>query len=200
MSSARLLVLGVVRIMQPVHGYDVRRELLSWRLDGWMNVQSGSIYSALKTLEKDGLIEVTGQTRSGGRPERTEYVITAEGNKEFAGLLRTAWWQLQRPTEPLMPALCLMLFMPRAELIAALESRISQLAAQSGELHFTRAGIRDGATGKDGEIPEHVREILDFGMARLRSEVEWATTLLERLRAGAYVFFDEHPDHEHWQT
>ena len=28
MSSTRLLVLGAVRIFQPVHGYDVRRELL----------------------------------------------------------------------------------------------------------------------------------------------------------------------------
>jgi len=31
MSSTRLLVLGVVRIFQPVHGYDVHRELLSGR-------------------------------------------------------------------------------------------------------------------------------------------------------------------------
>ena len=43
MSSTRLLVLGVVRIFQPVHGYDVRRELLSWRVDQWANVAPGSI-------------------------------------------------------------------------------------------------------------------------------------------------------------
>ena len=43
MASTRLLVLGVVRIFQPVHGYDVRRELLSWRVDQWANVAPGSI-------------------------------------------------------------------------------------------------------------------------------------------------------------
>ena len=53
MSSTRLLVLGVVRIFQPVHGYDVRRELLSWRVDQWANVAPGSIYNALKTLTKE---------------------------------------------------------------------------------------------------------------------------------------------------
>ena len=35
MSATRLLVLGVVRIFQPVHGYFVRRELLSWRAESW---------------------------------------------------------------------------------------------------------------------------------------------------------------------
>ena len=30
-STTRMMILGLVRWMQPVHGYDVRRELLSWR-------------------------------------------------------------------------------------------------------------------------------------------------------------------------
>ncbi|OLB73567.1 MAG: hypothetical protein AUI14_25850 [Actinobacteria bacterium 13_2_20CM_2_71_6] len=33
-----MLILGVVRLFQPVHGYDVRRELLSWHADEWANV------------------------------------------------------------------------------------------------------------------------------------------------------------------
>ena len=33
MSATRLLVLGAIRIMQPVHGYEVRRELVSWRVE-----------------------------------------------------------------------------------------------------------------------------------------------------------------------
>ena len=96
MSSIRLLVLGVVNFAQPVHGYDVRRELQSWRLDGWVNVQAGSIYSALKTLERDGFIATLsndGRPRT-NRPERTEYVMTPEGDKQFKSLLRAAWWQV----------------------------------------------------------------------------------------------------------
>jgi DNA-binding PadR family transcriptional regulator len=33
MSTTRLMILGLVRWMQPVHGYDVKRELESWQAD-----------------------------------------------------------------------------------------------------------------------------------------------------------------------
>ncbi|HEY1485636.1 MAG TPA: PadR family transcriptional regulator, partial [Micromonosporaceae bacterium] len=42
-----MMILGLVKWMQPVHGYDVRRELLSWSADEWANVAPGSIYHAL---------------------------------------------------------------------------------------------------------------------------------------------------------
>jgi DNA-binding PadR family transcriptional regulator len=49
MSTTRLLVLGVMRLFQPVHGYDVRPELLSWGADQWANVAPGSVYGAIKS-------------------------------------------------------------------------------------------------------------------------------------------------------
>ncbi len=70
-STTRMLVLGVVRIFQPVHGYDVRRELVSWHAEEWGNVAPGSIYNALKTLVKEEMIEVASTEHVGGRPERT---------------------------------------------------------------------------------------------------------------------------------
>ena len=71
MSATRLLVLGVIRIEQPVHGYDVRRELLSWRLEENTNVKPGSVYSAIRTLEKDGCIAVHSRESEDSRPQRT---------------------------------------------------------------------------------------------------------------------------------
>lgn len=188
MSSTRLLVLGVVRFSQPVHGYEVRRELLSWRLEEFTNVRPGSVYSALKTLERDGLIAVNGVEQDSGRPERTEYVLTAAGEHEFQTLLRASWWRVQQTAEPLVPALCYMLSMPRDELVAALGARISQLTSQLDEMRFVRSSIVDGATGADDTIPEHVREILDFASAKARAEVEWSRGLVRRLRDGVYVF------------
>ncbi len=184
--STRLLVLGAVRIMQPVHGYDVRRELMSWQLDGWMNLQPGSIYSALKTLERDGHITVVSHEQTAGRPVRTEYVLTAEGDKEFHQLLRKAWWTVESGTAPIIPALSLMPFMERDELIASMQARVSQLDGQVQELKFVRATIRDGATGQDGDIPEHVREVIDYAASRLKGEIDWSRAFLRRLRAGEY--------------
>ena len=193
MSSIRLLVLGVVNFAQPVHGYDVRRELQSWRLDGWVNVQAGSIYSALKTLERDGFIATLatdGRPRT-NRPERTEYVMTPEGDKQFKSLLRAAWWQVERGQEPFFPAMCFLHEMPRDELIAAVQARVNQQEAQIAELRFIRASIKDGDTGAEGGIPDHVRENIDFATLRLKADIEWARQFTKRLREGEYVLVGE---------
>ena len=41
-SPTRLVVLGAVHQFQPVHGYFLRRELLTWRVDEWANIQKRS--------------------------------------------------------------------------------------------------------------------------------------------------------------
>lgn len=191
MSATRLLVLGAIRIAQPVHGYDVRRELLSWRLEELANVKPGSIYGAIRTLAKDGCIAVHSRASAESRPERTAYVMTGEGEKEFQLLLRQSWWNVTTASEPLIPALCLMVFMPRDELIGALQARIGQLQGRLDGTSFTRGLIEDGATGADGGIPEHVREVLDYVSGRDRAELEWTRGFLDRLRSGSYTFADE---------
>jgi DNA-binding PadR family transcriptional regulator len=190
-SATRLLVLGVIRYLQPVHGYDVRRELLSWRLEDHANVKPGSIYGAIRTLEKDGLIAVESRESADSRPEKTSYVLTGEGEKEFQLLLREAWWTVRQPPEPLVPALALMLNLPRDEFARALQARIHHVEGELESLAFVRNAIRDGATGADGEIPEHVREILDFITGRMRAELDWSRGFARRVRAGAYVFAGE---------
>ena len=186
MSATRLLVLGAIRIMQPVHGYEVRRELVSWRLEEITNVKPGSIYGAIRTLEKDGCIAVHSRESDEKRPDRTTYVMTGEGEKEFQLLLRSAWWTVQSPSEPLIPALTMLPFMSREELVRALAARIGQLKSELEAIAFQRAAIRDGATGADGSIPEHVREISDFLSARKKAELEWSIKLQHKVRAGAY--------------
>lgn len=191
MSATRLLVLGVIRIKQPVHGYEVRRELLTWRLDEMANVKPGSIYGAMRTLEKDGCIAVHSRDSGENRPDRTHFVLTGEGETEFQLLLRDSWWSGHGRAEPLVPALCLMQFLPRDELGRALHARTGRLEAELEALGFQRRAIRDGATGADGEIPEHVREILDFVGAKMRAELEWTRAFHTRVRAGAYTFAGE---------
>jgi len=177
--------------MQPVHGYEVRRELVSWRLAENTNVKPGSIYGALRTLEKDRCIAVHARESDDRRPERTIYVLTGEGENEFQVLLRESWWRVSPTKEPLIPALSLMTFLPREELVSALGARISVLEAELEAISFKRGAIKDGASAADGDIPEHVREILDFSSARTRAELDWSRGLQRRLRDGAYEFTGE---------
>ncbi|WP_280255512.1 PadR family transcriptional regulator [Nocardia wallacei] len=88
--ATRMQVPAVVRMMQPVHGYHVRRELLSCHADEWANVEQCSVYGAMKTMQRDGSIAVEGVGQDGARPERTTYRLTAEGEKVFGCLLREA--------------------------------------------------------------------------------------------------------------
>ena len=113
--TTRLLVLGVVRLFQPVHGYEVRRELITWHASEWASVKPGSIYNALKSLTSDGLLEVVSTDQVGGRPERTTYRLTLAGEDEFRGLLRDAWWKVRPVIDPLMGAVSFLGMISREE-------------------------------------------------------------------------------------
>ena len=179
-TSTRLLVLGVVRIFQPVHGYDVRRELLSWRVDQWANVAPGSIYNALKTLTKDNLLEIVGTDQVGGRPERTTYRMTKEGDDELVNLLRETWWRVEPPLDPLMPAVSFLPMLPAAEVTEALRQRIAQIEGLLKSMDFTVRELPTPTT------PAHVKELFRLSAARLAAEIGWAKDLIARLAKGEY--------------
>ena len=113
--------------------------------------------------------------------------MTGEGEKERRVLLREAWWRVSPPSQPLIPALALMALMPRDELTRALGARAGQLQAQLDAMASLRASIADDATGADGAIPEHVREIMDFLSGQAKAELDWGRTFAARLRSGAYA-------------
>lgn len=182
--STRLLVLGIVRMLQPVHGYDVRRELLSWRADEWANVAPGSVYGALKTLERDQWIEVVDTAQKGARPARTVYQVTQEGEKEYHGLLRDSLWEAKAPPHPLLPALSQLPFTDRTDVIAALKARAHRL---EGEIMLLRrhverieAGSGDPRTAEPHHVADMERLILNLS----ETEREWTQTLIQRIKSG----------------
>jgi DNA-binding PadR family transcriptional regulator len=189
-STTRLLVLGCVRIFQPVHGYDVRRELMQWHADEWAHAAPGSIYSALKTLVKDGMLEVVGTAAVGARPERTSYKLTVHGEDELRTLLHATWWNVATLADPLVGALSLMGFVSRTEMLAALEHRRATIETMLKHHDFLIAGV-DNKTK-----PAHVREMMRLINARLASELAWSDAFAKRLRAGEYATSDDPP----WQV
>ncbi len=175
-----MLVLGVVRLFQPVHGYDVRRELMSWHAQDWANAAPGSIYGALKSLTKDGSLEIVGTKAVGGRPERTTYRITARGEQELGEALRETWWQVRMLVDPMVAAVSLISFMDREEAIRALEARIALIQGNVAHAAIVIDAI------DDRETPAHVREMMRLISARSVAEIAWARAFIARLRAGDY--------------
>jgi DNA-binding PadR family transcriptional regulator len=194
-SVTRLLVLGAVRIFQPAHGYLVRRELLSWRVEEWANVQPGSIYHALRSLTRDVLLR-EGEAPIGvggsGPAARATYSLTEDGELEFNRLLREALWQLH-PSEPswLLAGISLWWALDREQVLDALAAREAVLRARLAETPYVLRQIRESQT------PDHVVEYVHLQGAGLEAELGWVREAAERIRGGAYTFAGETWPREH---
>jgi DNA-binding PadR family transcriptional regulator len=172
-----MMILGLVQWMQPVHGYDVRRELLSWSADKWANVQPGSIYHALRKLSEEGLLREVATEQVGARPARTTYEITDKGAAEFMTLLRGNWWHLVAPPDPFMAAFSFLPALPRAEAAAALRNRGTQLRAGIEQLHAAMAS--DWVADK----PTFVSWMWELAIERAEAEITWCQRTAKKIEA-----------------
>jgi DNA-binding PadR family transcriptional regulator len=179
-----MLVLGVVKLVGEAHGYVVRRELQSWAADRWANVQPGSIYHALKSLAKDGLLEPVGTSESEEGPARTTYKITASGERELQNLLGHALADARAAPDVVSSAVAMLNLVPRRQAVLMLRNR---LAGLEGQLAPTRHGITSmPEMGK----PAHVSELFRLWLVHLEGQVGWTRELIERLEAGEYELKD----------
>ncbi|AWB89064.1 PadR family transcriptional regulator [Salinibacterium hongtaonis] len=183
----RLVVLGAVRQFQPVHGYFLRRELLTWHVNEWANIQPGSIYNALRSLKKDGYVAEQGTESEGNRPERTTYSITPEGEVEFLRILRRVLWTVETfDMAPVMALTSFMYVLSRQEVIDALHHRVSEIDAKIVSNTYNIDDVQ-----RSPSTPAYVREFFELSTNRLRGEQQWANDLCTRLEAGEYTFADD---------
>ncbi|HJQ45040.1 MAG TPA: PadR family transcriptional regulator [Amycolatopsis sp.] len=187
MSATRLLVLGVVRMYGRAHGYQVRRELLTWSADKWANVQPGSIYHALKKMTAEDLLEQVEVEPGESGPDRTAYRLTAEGETEFQVMLAQA---LSSP-DPLghdrSAAITLMTTLPRKRVIGLLRHQLVKL---EGEEQTSRL-LADEDESEHWGQPGHVRELYLLWRSQAEASANWLRGLIERLEAGEYRMADD---------
>ena len=186
MSTTRLLLLGAVRIFQPVHGYLLRRELLSWQVEDWAHLNPGSIYSGLRTLTKQALLE-----ELPGDP--VSYRLTPDGEVEYQRLLtqslrEPAW---SDPTR-LLGGLCFFTTLPRVEAREALRARALMLEAT---VSGTASAIR--TVEQSRLAPASTVELFHVAGHWLDGERAWVAEVCARIDAGHYRFAGEAvgPDH-----
>jgi len=186
-TTTRLVVLGAVHQFQPVHGYFLRRELMTWHIDEWANIQPGSIYNALRSLRNDGYLAENGTETAGNRPERTTYRMTDEGEVELLRMLRDTLWNVEVfDTKPVMVLTSFMYALKREEVLAGLLHRVNEIDAR-----ITSNTYHIGDVATSTSTPSYVREIFELATARLRGEQQWARDVIERIRGGDYLFAGE---------
>jgi len=173
-----MLILGVVRWFQPVHGYDVRRELLSSHADEWANVAPGSIYHALKKLAEEGLLREVSTEQVGSRPARTRYGITPKGEEEFQDLLNRTWWDYKPVVNPFWMAFTFLPAMPRELSTAALRHRAQRLRLMCESIQLRKT------VELDMEYAAHVAELMELEIAQTQAEADWCDRVADRLAKG----------------
>jgi DNA-binding PadR family transcriptional regulator len=165
-----LAILGLLRDT-PHHGYELKQRLAE--LGVW-RVSFGSLYPALRRLERRGLIEAV---RSTGR--RKAYRLTAPGRVEFQRLLgepdeateddrrfslRLAFFRYLEPTLRL----------------AVLQNRRRQLTAELGE---AQRSLR-AATARPGPLDRYVRALMERSVRSTQADIAWLDELIAAERGA----------------
>jgi DNA-binding PadR family transcriptional regulator len=186
--TTRMLVLGATRIFEPANGYQLRRELLSWEVDSWANVQPGSIYSMLATLTKLGLVErIDLVTSPGGRPVAV-YRTTAAGRAELLDIVRAGIEQVHAmdSTE----------FYAAMSLVATCFGRkdvLDMLAVRAENLRASIAGIeaKIAKIGPGSGTPPHVAKLMEYARSATAADLAWVADFTATVRAGELYFLGE---------
>ena len=164
----RLLVLGVLA-ERPMHGYELRKLAEQSRIEAWSGILPGSIYHALKQLEKEGLVALA-KTEQTGKRRREVYRITKAGRAAIGALIGEAWRDPIRslPTT-LYGALAFRGLGDPALEHAAIERQIADLSREIAA--WERARPLKGPLSPDQEA------LFDNGLDHLRTDL----ALLQRL-------------------
>ena len=196
-TATRLLVLGAVTLFEPVNGYQIRRELMSWEVDRWAHIYPGSIYSMLTTLAKEGHVDHH-QVRDGHR-EVAVYTTTEAGRDELETLFARAMETVEvLDPLPLHTALSMCSMFPRQAVLSHLRRRSEALEAEL-------AAMREKLGAVQATAPPHVARTLDLQISVAEVERAWVCDLREEIGSGGLAFAGEpadwrpDPDDPGWQ-
>ncbi len=181
-TETRMLLLGAVATFEPVNGYQIRRELVSWGVEDWANIKPGSIYNGLATLAQRGEL-VRHDLRDGTR-DVAVYELSDAGRAEFRRLFEEAITAV-RPTAPLafQTALSMLPLVTRADAKRLLGQRLENLDAEA-------EGYADKTVDTE-HVPPHVLALMDYWERVGKVEREWLVRLLFRIGDGELDFLGE---------
>lgn len=135
--KARLLILGVLH-RGDFHPYEIKRRLENAMVECYIDVDVGTLYYAIRQLEKVGLISAVSQERVARGGIRTVYRISASGRVEFRELLHRQFEQEGPVSQTLYGAL---LFLHLSDL-ATVEDLVRRRIAHLDELIAKLGPIR----------------------------------------------------------
>lgn len=84
--SIKFIILGAL-MEGDKHPYEIQQLIWEREMDKYVKFQKGSLYYAVNSMEKGGLIEIVDVISDKKRPDKTVYRITATGRAVFQEML-----------------------------------------------------------------------------------------------------------------
>jgi len=154
--NARLLILGVLH-RGNFHPYEIKRRLENAMVECYMDVDVGTLYYAIRQLEKDGLIATVSRERVARGGMRTIYRITPKGKTEFQTLLHAQFGEEGPVSQTLYGALLFLHLSDPASVEDLLRRRIARL---------------DELIAKLGPIRKELAPVISTGAEHLLRHIE----------------------------
>ena len=163
-----MAILGLLR-EGPVHGYELRHRLVDF---GFWRISFGSVYPALRRLEKAGHVEVRP-----GSGRRKEYMITAEGKEYFQKILEDESSEVENTTA-FRVRLAFFKYMEPDIRIGFLERRKVVLRER---ITNTRSSIHKTAD----RVDRYTSSLMQHGVRSAEADVAWLDELIKSERDSA---------------
>jgi DNA-binding PadR family transcriptional regulator len=161
----------------PMHAYEMYQLLLKRGNDRLVKVRPGSLYHTVERLARHELVRATGTERSGNRPERTTYELTAEGKQALADRVRSGI-EAYVNEYPLFPVVLSEAHtLSEEDALVRFHRRVADLDAWLTEVEEAVVDV------KERGVPEPFWIAADYNRAQLAAEREWLTTLIERIES-----------------
>lgn len=174
--NARLLTLGVLH-RGDFHPYDIKRRLEAAMVECYIDVDVGTLYYAVRQLQKEGLIEAVAEERVARGGIRTIYSITDKGRIEFRkGLHRQL--DVEGPVSQTLYGALLFLHLADPALV---KDSIRRRIARLDDLIAKLGPIRKELASKLSTGGEH---LIDHIGRQRRLDRDWLKALLKDIEAN----------------
>jgi DNA-binding PadR family transcriptional regulator len=169
-------------VERPLHPYEMYQLLLERGVDRLVKVRPGSLYHTVERLEDHGLVESTGTTREGNRPERTTYAITGLGREVLRSRISELITQPVREYPHFPFALSEAHNLPDVQAVADLTQYVEALDREIAEVEALLQAARDRCVEETYWIAG------DYVLSVTRAQRDWIRTLITRIETKDLIW------------
>ena len=173
--KARLLILGVLH-RGNFHPYEIKRRMQNAMVDCYVDVDVGTLYYAIRQLDKEGLIAAVSRERVARGGMRTVYKITPKGKVEFQKLLHRQFEEDGPVSQTLYGALLFLHFSDLAVVEDLLRRRIERLDELIAKLGPIRKQLEPQISTGGEHLLQHLEK-------QRRLDRDWLKGLLADVKA-----------------